>query len=428
MYIAISRAKTSSCGGLANYLCKEERGRDNFFSAHKEGVCATDVITEIDSNAVGKGLKDKDAKFFSIVVSPSADELKTLGVGGERLKDYVRSVMVEYAAMFNRENKNGKPVTADDFVWFAKTESARSYGKGDIYIRHNEKYLALQKQLQVEWNAQVRDYLKEQLSKMGGLYILKDDKPRFAARPEKDDVIITRGLAKFGDQRHVHIIVSRCHRTERRSFSPLANSRGGKNELNGQQVKIGFDRQQFASNCETIFDLKFDHNREVKNSVAMKFNKKYYDKILQDKLMRQLLRSAGIKVNFGTTQMETIFQRNPHLQEQLLKNMDDKMKNKLAQQFLRGAGINSEFSVSEISTVVQSNPYLREQFLQGMGIDVNKAQGRVMQGMQLKQYHEILKGANGLKSAVLAANLPAKIISKAAELLKKTITQTAFSM
>lgn len=428
MYIAISRAKTSSCGGLVNYLCKEERGRDNFFSSHKEGICATDVVAEIDGNATGKGLKNKDAKFFSIVVSPSADELKTIGVGGENLKEYVRDVMTEYAAMFNRDNKNGKTVTVDDFVWFAKTESARAYGKGDMYIRHNEKYLALQKQLQVEWNVQVRDYLKGQLSKMGGLYILKDDKPRFTARPEQGDVIITRGLSKFGDQRHVHIIVSRCHRSERRSFSPMANSRGGKNELNGQQVKIGFDRQQFAQNCETIFDLKFDHNRDLKKSVAMKFDKNHYDNILQNKLMRQLLKSSGININFGTSQMETIFQKNPHLREQFLKSMDDKAFNRLTQQFLRSAGVNTDFGVNQASTIIQNNPYLRDQFLQGMGIDINQAQGKVMQGMQLQQAYKILRGAECLKSAVLAANLPAKIISKAAELLKKTITQTAFSM
>lgn len=81
MYIGISRAKTSSCGGLVNYLCKEKSRDENFFSLRKDNVNAADVVAEIDKNAIGKGLKNKDAKFFSIVVSPSADELKTLGVG-----------------------------------------------------------------------------------------------------------------------------------------------------------------------------------------------------------------------------------------------------------------------------------------------------------------------------------------------------------
>ena len=389
MYITISRQKrestySASCGDLVNYLEKEkEVSKEAFFSAHQDEVSPEEVIHQIDENATGKGLKDKDARFFSIVVSPSADELQTTGYDSKCMKEYVRDMMKEYCAGFNRENTNGQEVSPDDFVWYAKIETTRTFGDDDMFVKHNEKYETLKAELEEERDEKIKAELSDQLRNLKGAYVLKDEKAELIENPSKSDTVIKRGVEKQGDQRHIHIIVSRCHRTERRSFSPLANNRGGLNKLNGQEVKIGFNRAQFAQNCETIFDLKFNHNRDWKNSVSLKLNKKsYYEQSLHQQLTNKVLNGFGLN-NLGVNQAQTL---------------------------------------------IKQNSYIQEQFLQGAGIDLSNAQSTVMQTKEAHRAYTIIQGADGLKSILLNTNLTAKLASEAVQTIKKTITHSAFKM
>lgn len=111
-----------SCGKLVEYLEKENLEKDIlekrfFFNDAENGVNAFHVQSAIDTNhhKLGKN----DAKFFMLVISPSEKELHHIGCDEQKLMDYTRSVMDEYAANFN------KGLMGQDLLWFAKIEEFR---------------------------------------------------------------------------------------------------------------------------------------------------------------------------------------------------------------------------------------------------------------------------------------------------------------
>ena len=57
----------------------------------------------------------------------------------EELKHYTRELMKEYATSFNREI-NGRPVTVDDFKYFAKIEHHRTFKGTGKQVVENQPY------------------------------------------------------------------------------------------------------------------------------------------------------------------------------------------------------------------------------------------------------------------------------------------------
>ncbi len=413
---------TSSCGGLVNYLEKENKDlkigdeKEYFFNSTRDDVTATEVVDAIDGNAVGKGLKDKDVKFYNIIVAPSNYELKTIQDDPGKLRDYTRQIMADYADKFNRTSANGEKVTIKDLEWFAKVERHRTFTGSEMMVKHNEKYKSLQRAIEkaeinpvpqpqiisapksnlppdlekkyiehnklydelfrkevyglearLENDNQLRNFkryvftkdgkvelkerddikitdwiigkeqrgkqsisrldaLKQQLNNMGGQWVINS-----AGKVEKThiitdkDTLIKRGVQRPDEyQSHVHIIVSRCHKTERMSLSPMANNRGGKNKLNGKNVTIGFDRMQFAKDCEVIYDLTFDHKRNFKQSVNSTWKKgqqatgfAYYCNISNEKMVAKFAQQNQLKLSelgynqFACFMRLTADKRNP---------------------------------------------------------------------------------------------------------------------
>jgi hypothetical protein len=210
-----------SCLKLATYLEKENSEKlaaeqSYFFSADRDRCNKWEVVQQIDNNAKGQGLERKDDRFYSLVISPSQAELAHIGDDPQQLKAYTRQVMENYAANFN------KGIDSSQLVWYAKIEHERKHGFDSAEVK--------------------------------------------AGLAQANEL-------KAGDQRHIHIIVSRCAARENghvlqegqaltnndrtMKLSPMTNQRG----VNGGAVKSGFDREDFYRANERSFDEQFGYQR-----------------------------------------------------------------------------------------------------------------------------------------------------------------------
>lgn len=109
---------------LANYLEHEDMQRieqgiytEGFFNLTDENIYKSQVVKDIDGN-IGQLLKT-DAKFYAVHVSPSEQELRTMGSTeqeqAEAMKRYIREVFIpEYAKNFN------KGLSAEDIRFYGK--------------------------------------------------------------------------------------------------------------------------------------------------------------------------------------------------------------------------------------------------------------------------------------------------------------------
>ncbi|MDJ1505253.1 DUF5712 family protein [Xanthocytophaga agilis] len=139
-----------------------------YFSMDRENLSKKEVIERIDTNV--KGLGKEDAKFYSLVISPSQDELAHIGSDAQKLKAYTRQVMENYASEFTL--KNGQKLQSKDLVWFGVIHRERQYSGRDKEVREG------------------------------------------SARS---------GQKKQGDQTHIHIIVSRRDSQQKVTLSPTGS-------------------------------------------------------------------------------------------------------------------------------------------------------------------------------------------------------------
>jgi hypothetical protein len=206
----IKGANAGSCQRLAGYLEKENNQlppsqQEAFFSHQSDKVAQTEVVAGIDRNGAAQGLKTGQDRFYTFTIDPSQKELAHIGNDPDKLREYTRGVMENYAANF------GKDITSNDLVWYAKIEYSRSYTHEDKAVQEGAAH---------------------------------------------------KGQPKEGDQTHIHLIVSRFaerqHEGERTaSLSPLTNHRKA-----GGAIGNGFDRVNFIQANERLFDSKFEYSRE----------------------------------------------------------------------------------------------------------------------------------------------------------------------
>ena len=75
-----------------------ERAQDTrFFNGERTGISAEELSTAIDKNA--KGLRKQQEKFYSLVLSPSNDELKHLQSRRENTQEQLRTYTKSHAAL-----------------------------------------------------------------------------------------------------------------------------------------------------------------------------------------------------------------------------------------------------------------------------------------------------------------------------------------
>ncbi|WEK21073.1 MAG: DUF5712 family protein [Candidatus Pedobacter colombiensis] len=256
MYINITDKVTAdnkgSSGGLVHYLEKENRTCNQqtpecWFNQERRDFEPYEVRRKIDSNKAQ--LRNDEAKFFLINISPSQKEIKHLieqyGELGakEKLKQYAEKVMTEYAKNFKKLG-----VTSNkDLVWFAKLENNRYYTYKDAEVKSGDK---------------------------------------------------KRGELKAGQQMHIQVIVSRKDATNKIRLSPMNSSRG-RNVAHSK--KMGqFDRVAFKQSGEKLFDQLFDFKRNLNETMAYASIKKNGN-LAQREQLRIL--EKGLEINYQSKSM-----------------------------------------------------------------------------------------------------------------------------
>lgn len=201
-----SGGNSGSCDQVLNYLEKESKG---FFDANRDDLSNDQAKHTIEHSFYKKGVKKTDSKFYSVVFSFSADELK--GKTDEQLVEFAKS---NFADTYCSSIK-GKDQGSDTIAWVAKLEKNRKY-KGD----HPD---------------------------------VKADKAK-------------SGQLKPGDNRHIHFIVSR-KTLDDKQVSPMSNHF---KKSNKGAVKSGFDQDAFKLDIENRFDQHFEHLRKTADRVEEK--------------------------------------------------------------------------------------------------------------------------------------------------------------
>ena len=278
MYISITKQHmdttfSQSSGDFVDYLEKENRDKvpeqqEHFFDQHNDHVSPKHVLKDIDGNT--PKLRKNEPKFYSLTISPSQRELKHIGNDPDKLRQYVREAMKDYASSFYRDT----PVSVDSIKYYAKIEYERTYKGFDREIKENQPFrsqivklehdLAKIRSGELDGNSQAIQKTIEQL--------------RTEAPHRVDGQMVVQGMKKQGLQTHVHIIVSRKDVTNTLSLSPGSSHKASEVILNGNPVKRGFERDRFFEKAEKTFDKLFKYERNfVESYTAHKmYNKEPY--------------------------------------------------------------------------------------------------------------------------------------------------------
>lgn len=248
---------------LVAYLLHESKenkeARDIFFDQYSDHIQPETVADALNNNV--KGLRKGEEKFFTIIVSPSEDELQHIGNDDEKLKVFVRRIMEDYAHHFNL--KDGKKLTSDDLLWFAT-----------IHADRRVKNLDLQKQEGLLSEKETR--LIAELEAKGDPNSLKQieritqNASRRNAR-KLDGEIFQAGDKKPGFNKHVHIVVSRKDRNMQYSLNP----RGW---------KARFDLRKWQENNGRRFEELFGYTKETMHEgfYFPKQDKAYFEKKIRE--------------------------------------------------------------------------------------------------------------------------------------------------
>lgn len=264
MYITITPQKmggnySKSSADFVHYLEKENQDiehddQEDFFNQYGDGIPAEEVIANIDGNTAK--LEKTEPRFYTITVSPSKYELGRLKDSSVDLKSYTRELMKDYVTSFNREI-NGRPITLDDIKYYAKIEHQRTFKGSDLQVRANQPFATKILQLKT-------DIRKIENGKLEGNIKAKEKEIATLEREapyQQDGKRIVQGMRKEGSQSHIHIIVSRKDASNRFSLSPGSKYKASNVELNGKNVKRGFDRNGFFEKAEKTFDKTFGYRR-----------------------------------------------------------------------------------------------------------------------------------------------------------------------
>ena len=189
-------------------------------------------------------------------MSPSKYELRKLQNSSEDLKRYTRELMKDYVASFNREIK-GRPVSIDDIKYYAKIEHQRTFKGTDFQVKENQPFATKILQLKTD----IRNVQEGRAE--GNIKRMKKEitKLESQAPHQQNGKRIVQGMAKDGNQSHIHIIVSRKDASNRFSLSPGSKYKASDVKLNGKTVKRGFDRDKFFEKAEKTFDKTFGYKR-----------------------------------------------------------------------------------------------------------------------------------------------------------------------
>lgn len=278
-----SKKNLTTSSKIFDYLDKENKGKpdaekEHLFDQNRDDITPEEATKTIDGNIAKLGKADE--KYYSFHISPSAKEIAAINGDVVKVKEFVREVMDEYAKNFN------KGLTGDDIVYFAKVERTRSFKNKDIEVSQGSA---------------------------------------------------AAGENKFGDQLHVHVVVSRKDKTNKIKLSPKDNARGGTNfKVPGQEQTItrGFDRNAFRNTAEHLFDKKFGFQRSMEDSFEFRRLKEHHPE--------EFKKVYGIsKTNYvPITDLSTEFAKKEYTERHVNKILSSGVKKREADQYLKQRGIS----------------------------------------------------------------------------------------
>lgn len=210
---------------IINYLLKEDKEKKRvendvekgFFSSEEKNLTKEEARTLLEHSKYRTRLGKDEAKFFSISINFSQEELKNLS--NEEIITFVQN---QFSPSYS-ESILGREVDPKNIVWFAKIEEDRRY-KGDS--------------------------------------------------PEVLNGEARSGELKPGDNRHVHVVVARKTLCDKK-VSPLSNH--FRVDVNKGSVKGGFDQDIFKIDLERRFDKDFSFERAYSNSYQIHLDGKRSD-------------------------------------------------------------------------------------------------------------------------------------------------------
>jgi Family of unknown function (DUF5712) len=287
---------------LGNYLEKEldlqETPDAKIFFNDKGEFTKNEMVSLLDSNV--RGLRESDDKFYSLVVSPSQDELEHIENDREKLKIFAELCMENYAQNFNLTNKKGeqKNITSSELVWFATIEQSRTFKGTDPEVKEGTKKQGDLKeglQTHIHITVSARD-----ASMQTTLNPLTSNKNRFS-------MISWAKLNKASFDK---------------SFgfeSPKQNYTNEKREV--WNKVLGVERQ--LSRFEEKYGLPFEDTLKLRNiAIQREYSKDFRDKLKE--LGKELRQNRG-KNGLSETQWETMLatqkeDRNSSLGNTIIQN------------------------------------------------------------------------------------------------------------
>lgn len=229
---------------LIAYLKHEEKEGGNrlyFFDQWRQDIAATEGLAIIDGNV--RGLRREQVKFFSIVVSPSEEELRHISNADHQMQKYVREVMKNYAENFNFDHgKNkGRRLTYEEVVWIAAIHEDRTIRSLDL---QQEAPLSKKEQEAIKSDGNQKNSIMR----------------RAIQRNERklDPDTFGLGERKPGLNKHVHIIVSARDRSQTIALDPTG-------------LKRRFAIKTFQEKSALAFESMFGYQRAT-------LSKRFYEK------------------------------------------------------------------------------------------------------------------------------------------------------
>ncbi len=299
MYVNIIAPTTEKAKELVEYLDKENRlskqfidyldkevvsDADCFFNDSSIKIESEEVYQNIDGNCQGIG--KEEARFYPILIAPSAKELEHLNDISDNLlakikdndiehdlslsddelkeiimktlmKEYTIKSMDNYAKAFGRENIND----ASDLMWYGRAERERYWKSKDSQdVRKNEVIYS-----KIEKLAANGEVNSDRITKLNEQLILES-----TVISGGRDIPIRDMMPKPSTYQnyHVHIIVSRKSKSGKSKLSPMANSKGHAGKVGKNSFKVGFDRDKWYQQCEDTFDNYFLFTRKFEETYS----------------------------------------------------------------------------------------------------------------------------------------------------------------
>ncbi|MEK6480936.1 DUF5712 family protein [Catalinimonas sp. 4WD22] len=239
-----------SVNQLISYLSHDSMLGDEdegvFFNHKNDKISAHEVEVEIDENS--KKLKPSEEKFYSIIVSPAEEELLHIDNKDEKLKEYVRRVMNNYAANFQLKNRSN--FRSNDLVWYATLHKDREIKNLDLKSGQLLSVKEAQRVNTLSKSSNPNDQIE--ISK-----IINRAEERESKKYQSAQFIA--GEKKPGFHKHAHIIVSRMDAKQ-------------ENVLNPRSRQSTFYIKKFQEKCAKDFQQMYGYKHET---ISKGFYQKY---------------------------------------------------------------------------------------------------------------------------------------------------------